>query len=79
MSEMLDQFEDPETLPDNPLLHLSQEDVNFLRDKITHPQDAAESALWREMMGEVNSAFSNARFKAKTGEIARSIKSKFKR
>lgn len=76
MSEILDQFEDPDKLPENPILHLSQEDINFLREKITRPQDAAGSALWGEMMEEVNSSFSDARFKAKTGQIVKGFKSK---
>lgn len=75
---MLDQFEDHENLPDNPVLELSQEDLNFLKEKIARPQDAGGSALWREMMSEVNGSFSNARFKAKADAVIQGIRSKFR-
>lgn len=79
MGEMLDQFEDPEKIPDKPVLQLSKEDVSFLKDKISRPQDAGGSTLWREMMDEVSTSFSDARFKAKVDALFGKVKSKFRR
>lgn len=79
MGEILDQFPDSQTLPESPTLHFSKEDISFLKEKIARPNDSAGSALWREMMREVDSSFSDARLRAKTSHFIESVKSRLRR
>ncbi len=61
MTSILNQFPDKDKLPEKPFLNISSEDVTFIRKIIPRPLGAADSAIWRQMMGELSKSFQEAR------------------
>ncbi len=75
MGEMLSQFPDADTLPSQPVLNLSIEDVDFLKSTIQTPDHAAGGRLRSEMMRELNDNMRDARAKARFSDLKAKIKS----
>lgn len=77
MNGMLDQFPNPEELPEVPVVDLSAEDIKFLKEAIPAPFDAAGRLTRKELMDELSASFRDARFKARVKNITDGIRSRF--
>lgn len=79
MGQMLDQFENPDELPQNPTLSLTSGDMGYLETVIPHPTDAGQSRLRTEMFRELKENYNAARAKSQIGGFINKLKSKFRR
>lgn len=77
MTSMLDQYPNPNTLPEKPVMSLSNQDIEFLEKTISIPISAQDLLLRREMMRELKEKFDSEKRKNSPGAFSR-IKKIFK-
>lgn len=79
MNQVMEQFPDPNTLPKNPKLVLSREDIDMIERIIPTPPDAAKARLLREWIRELNSDFKSAELKENAKHLGKNTWSKLKK
>ena len=79
MTSALNQFPDPNTLPQSPFLSLSDKDIKFLEEIIPMPISAQDMMLRREMLREVKDNFGVVKRKENARSISERIKKIFGR
>lgn len=79
MINVLRQYPDAHTLPEEPFLFLSQQDLAFLEKTIPQPSGAGERKLRQEMMSEVKNDFNSKKNTERIKSISQRVKQYFRR
>lgn len=79
MHQVMEQFPDPNTLPENPTVVLSKQDIDMIEKIIPTPSDAAQAMLRREWVKELSSDFKSAELKENARHLGKSAWAKLRK